>query len=163
MAGLDAFTALLDHPLCVVTTAAPDGERAGCLVGFASSCSLRPPRFVAWLSRENHTYRVACRGEFLAVHALGPGQRETARLFGEETGDRVDKFARASFSPSAYGGVPVLADCVAWFVGRVEARLDGGDHVGFLLSPVSESPPGDPDAGLIRLSDAVDFTPGHPA
>ncbi|MEU7011046.1 flavin reductase family protein [Streptomyces sp. NPDC046332] len=163
MTDLDNFTDLLDYPMYVVTAAAPDGERAGCLVGFASPCSIHPPRFMAWLSRENHTYRVACRSAYLAVHVLSHEHRETARLFGEETGDRVDKFTRASFSPSEYAGVPVLDDCVAWFVGRVEARLEGGDHVGFLLAPVSESPPGDPGAGVIRLSDVVDFSPGHPA
>ncbi|MCT4353089.1 flavin reductase family protein [Streptomyces sp. Je 1-79] len=163
MTGLDGLTDLLDYPMYVVTTTAPDGERAGCLVGFASQCSIDPPRFVVWLSRENHTYQVACRGGHLAVHVLSPEQRATARLFGEETGDLVDKFARAS-SVSACAGAPVLTDALAWFVGRVEARLDGGDHVGFLLAPVAESPPGHPWAGrLLRLSDVTDFSPGHPA
>ncbi|MFJ3582447.1 flavin reductase family protein [Streptomyces sp. NPDC090127] len=168
MAGLDGFTSPLDLPMYVVTTAAPDGERAGCLVGFASQSSIDPPRFVVWLSRANHTYEVACRATHLTVHLIGPEHRAAARLFGEETGDAVDKFARVDWWPGEAGS-PVLAHCLGWFTGTVEARLDGGDHVGFLLAPVAEGPSEEPrsaDGGrprLFLLSDAADFSPGHPA
>lgn len=170
MADLDAFTELLDHPMYVVTAVAADGERAGCLVGFASQCSIGPARFTVWLSRKNHTYGVACRSSHLAVHLLSRTRIETARLFGEETGDVTDKFARVEWRPGP-GGAPVLADARAWFVGRVEARWDGGDHVGFLLAPVAEGPPELATAGrstagpsgLLCLSDVLGFTPGHPA
>ncbi|MEU9997772.1 flavin reductase family protein [Streptomyces sp. NPDC050848] len=180
MAGLDGFAAKLDPPMYVVTARAPDGERGGCLVGFASQSSIDPPRFVVWLSRANHTYRVACRASHLTVHLLDPEHHGTARLFGEETGDAVDKFARVDWRPGEAGS-PVLVGSPGWFTGRVEARLDGGDHVGFLLAPVAEGPteeptgeptedpagePGSPDARrprLFLLSDAASFSPGHPA
>lgn len=45
---VDPFN-LLDHPMYVVTAEA-DGERAGCLVGYASQCSIQPARFMVWLS-----------------------------------------------------------------------------------------------------------------
>ena len=49
----------LDYPMFVVTTvAADDGERSGCLVGFATQCSIHPPRWVVWLSLANHTCTV---------------------------------------------------------------------------------------------------------
>ncbi|MGW6570498.1 flavin reductase family protein [Streptomyces sp. NPDC054975] len=168
MAGLDGFTSKLDPTMYVVTATAPDGERAGCLVGFASQSSIDPPRFVVWLSRANHTYRVACRSSHLTVHLLGPEQRGTARLFGEETGDAVDKFARVDWRPGEAGS-PVLAHSPGWFTGTVEARLDGGDHVGFLLAPVAEGPAEEPPSSedsrprLFLLSDAAHFSPGHPA
>ncbi|MFD3530709.1 flavin reductase family protein [Streptomyces sp. NPDC058664] len=161
MAGLDAFADVLDYPMYVVTTAA-GGERAGCLVGFASQCSIDPPRFMVWLSTANRTYRVACHASHLAVHALRHDQRRTAELFGGRTGDELDKFDRVAWSPGA-DGVPVLSDCRAWFVGRVRGRVDGGDHVGFLLVPVTESPPGSVRPPLLRFSDVVDLSPGHPA
>ncbi|MGW2017930.1 flavin reductase family protein [Streptomyces sp. NPDC001927] len=165
MSGLDAFTELLDHPMYVVTAVAEDGERAGCLVGFASQCSISPARFTVWLSRRNHTFGVACRSSHLAVHVLGRDRMDTARLFGEETGDEIDKFARVDWT-SGPGGVPVLSDASAWFVGQVETRWDGGDHVGFLLAPIAESGREDAAAGpsgLLSLSDAAGFSPGHPA
>ncbi|MFE2251449.1 flavin reductase, partial [Streptomyces lavendulae] len=51
MTELDPFTDYLDGPVYVVAVAVAVGaERAGCLVGFASQCSIDPPRFIVWLS-----------------------------------------------------------------------------------------------------------------
>ncbi|MDV5142834.1 flavin reductase family protein [Streptomyces sp. SBC-4] len=161
MTGLDAFTDVLDYPMYVVT-AAVDGERAGCLVGFASQCSIDPPRFMVWISTANRTYRVARRASHLAVHTLRREQGRMAELFGGRTGDDIDKFGRVAWSPG-HGGAPVLLDSCAWLVGRVEAHAEGGDHVGFLLAPVAESPPGPARPPLLRFSDVRGLSPGHPA
>lgn len=158
---LDAFAEVLDGPVYVVTVAA-SGERAGCLVGFASQCSIRPPRFMVWLSTLNHTFRVAHGASHLAVHVLGPDQRALAELFGGETGDRVDKFARAEWRPSADGS-PLLTAARAWFVGRIETRIDGGDHTGFLLAPTEVSPPLPDVPALLCYGDVKAIDPGHPA
>ena len=40
-----ALTSALDYPMFIVTVA-PDGGRAGCLVGFATQCSIDPVRFL---------------------------------------------------------------------------------------------------------------------
>ncbi|MER6448116.1 flavin reductase family protein [Streptomyces venezuelae] len=159
--ALDPFAEVLNGPVYVVTAAAA-GERSGCLVGFASQCSIRPPRFMVWLSEHNHTLRVARAASHLAVHVLDRGQRPLATLFGGETGDEVDKFEHVECWSSADGS-PVLAGARAWFVGRIEARIDGGDHVGFLLAPTEvSSPVGDPFT-LMRYEDVKEIDPGHPA
>ncbi|WP_406010962.1 flavin reductase family protein [Streptomyces sp. NBC_00637] len=161
MTDMDTFTDRLNPDMCVVTAEA-GGERAGCLVGFASQCSMRPVRFVVWLSKVNRTYEVARAAEFLAVHLLTPEQSGLAALFGGETGDRVDKFARTRWR-EGHGGAPVLEDAYAWCVGRVEQRIDGGDHVGFVLDPVRSGARGEPDGRpLLRLADALSIEPGHP-
>ncbi|MGG8407859.1 flavin reductase family protein [Streptomyces sp. 12297] len=162
MADLDAFTDVLDYPVYVVTAMA-GGERAGCLVGFASQCSIEPPRFMVWLSKANRTYRVALRASDLAVHALRADQKQTAALFGSRTGDDTDKFADIAWRPPVHGTAPVLEDAYAWFLGRIEARVDGGDHVGFLLSPTDQSPPGAAGPALLLFSQVQDLSPGHPA
>ncbi|WP_244291372.1 flavin reductase family protein [Streptomyces subrutilus] len=163
MGKLDAFTEVLDYPMYVVTTAAGD-QRAGCLVGFASQCSIDPPRFMVWLSKANRTYRIARQASHLAVHTLRKDQKRTADLFGSRTGDDdVDKFADIAWRPSPHGASPLLDDACAWFVGRIEELIDGGDHVGFLLSPVEQSPPGPTRPPLLLLGDVQDLTPGHPA
>ncbi|MFD5630941.1 flavin reductase family protein [Streptomyces sp. NPDC127072] len=161
MTDLDPFTDALDYPLYVVTAEAA-GERAGCLVGFGSQCSIRPARFMVWLSKANRTYRVATRADRLAVHLLRQDQDHLARLFGGETGDHTDKFARAAWHPGP-GGAPVLDEAPAWFVGRVDSHLDGGDHVGFLLTPEAAQHPADNGFGLLTLADAHGISPGHPA
>ncbi|MFK0216610.1 flavin reductase family protein [Streptomyces vinaceus] len=158
---LDAFADVLDGPVYVVTVAA-SGTRSGCLVGFASQCSIRPPRFVVWLSKLNHTFRVAQSASHLAVHVLDHAEGPLAELFGGETGDRVDKFARVDWRPSADGS-PLLAGARAWFVGRIETRLDAGDHVGFVLAPTEVSPPVPTPPALLRYGDVKDIAPGHPA
>ena len=65
-------------------------------------------------------------------------------------------------------GAPVRRECrfcddaVAWFVGRTLERIDLGDHVGYLLEPLtawaSES-----SEDLLCLSDVADIEPGHEA
>jgi len=75
------FTSLvseLDYPMFIVTTVAADGERSGCLIGFATQISISPPRFLVGLSGKNHTYRVAQRAEHLAVHFV-PADGSAAR------------------------------------------------------------------------------------
>ncbi|MFE9635772.1 flavin reductase family protein [Streptomyces sp. NPDC006463] len=162
MGKLDAFTRALDYPVYVVTAAAGD-EQAGCLVGFASQCSIDPPRFMVWLSKANHTYRIARNASHLAVHALRNDQKRTAELFGSRTGDDIDKFEHVTWRRPAHGNAPVLEDACAWFLGRIESQVDGGDHVGFLLAPVEEGPPGPSRPALLLFSDVNDLSPGHSA
>jgi flavin reductase (DIM6/NTAB) family NADH-FMN oxidoreductase RutF len=149
----------LDYPMMIVTAAAA-GEHAGCLVGFASQCSIDPGRFMVWLSNKNHTFRVASRATSLVVHFPSSDQVELARLFGEETGDDVDKFAQCSWSAGP-DGTPVLDDCVRWFAGRILDRLTGGDHVGYLLDPF-EASTGD-WSGQLTFQQLRHLEPGHEA
>ncbi|MFE1316180.1 flavin reductase family protein [Kitasatospora phosalacinea] len=161
--GAGAFLPLLDPPVYVVTTGA-DGTRAGCLVGFGSQCSIRPERFAVWLSHSNRTHRVAARATALAVHLLPPDDagRALARLFGENTGDEVDKFARVSWRPGP-AGVPVLTDAAAWFAGRVVGRVEGGDHTAFLLDPLAGGRADPPPPTALTLRDVAGLDAGHPA
>jgi flavin reductase (DIM6/NTAB) family NADH-FMN oxidoreductase RutF len=133
----------LDYPMFVVTGTGA-GERVGCLVGFATQCSIDPPRFLVCLSKQNRTYRVARDAELLAVHFLPADEEDLAELFGGETGDRVDKFERTQWTEGP-GGVPLLERCRNRFVGRVVERTDAGDHVAFVLEPVAaeKGHPGD--------------------
>jgi flavin reductase (DIM6/NTAB) family NADH-FMN oxidoreductase RutF len=134
-----AFTSLmaeLDYPMFIVTTVADDGERSGCLIGFATQISIKPPRFLAGLSEKNHTFRVAGRAEHVGVHFVPSDGEELAELFGSETGDRIDKFARCAWHAGP-GGVPILDDLPNWFVGRIVERVDGGDHHALILEPIA--------------------------
>jgi flavin reductase (DIM6/NTAB) family NADH-FMN oxidoreductase RutF len=135
----DALAELLgaiDRTMWILTVA-DGGQRSGCLMGFATQSSLEPPRFLACVSRANHTFALAVGAEHVAVHAA-PDEADLAlaRLFGEETGDEIDKFARCEWHEGPEGQ-PILIACPAWFVGRVIARHDLGDHVGLLLDPVA--------------------------
>ncbi|WP_369166928.1 flavin reductase family protein [Streptomyces sp. R28] len=157
---MDEFIGLLNPDMCVVT-AAVGGERAGCLVGFASQCSIRPVRFVVWLSEVNHTFRVARSAQVLAVHLLAREQHALAELFGGHTGDQEDKFRYVPWR-EGHGGAVVLQDAPAWFVGRIVTRVGGGDHIGFVLDPVEWGERKGYRGALLRLDDARTISPGHP-
>lgn len=129
----NALVADLDYPMYVVTAQAR-GERAGCLVGFTTQTSISPSRFLVCISRKNHTFGVACAADALGVHLVPADADELAQLFGGETGDHVDKFERVAWHDGP-DGVPLLDRCENRFVGRVLQRIDGGDHVAFLLEP----------------------------
>ncbi|MGW4379777.1 flavin reductase family protein [Kitasatospora sp. NPDC004531] len=163
MSTPDPFLDLLDPPVHVVTAEA-DGERAGCLVGFGSQCSIHPPRFALWLSPANHTFRVASRAVALAVHLLPANDagRALAVLFGSQCGAAVDKFARTPWHPGP-AGVPVLDTAAAWFAGRIGDRIEGGDHTAFLLDPIAAGPAPSPPGGVLTLRDVTDLDAGHPA
>jgi flavin reductase (DIM6/NTAB) family NADH-FMN oxidoreductase RutF len=135
--GVDRFNELvgaLNYPMFVVT--ATDGtRRAGCLVRFASQCSVDPPRFMVWLAKHTYTYVVARRTGLLAVHVPGPKARKLAELFGTQTGFTDDKFSRCEWRAGP-DGLPILTECPQWFIGQVVHRYDTGDHEGVLLEPL---------------------------
>ena len=154
----DWVAAGLDVPMFIVTTSAGD-EKAGCLVGFATQCSIDPLRFVVFLSQNNRTCRVARDASALAVHVVPPDRMDLAELFGAHTGDDVDKFENVAWREEH--GVPVLTDVSGWFVGTVVARFEAGDHDGVALEPVVGAAP-DPVPALGFL-EARSLDPGHEA
>lgn len=150
----------LDRPMFIVT-AASEQEQAGCLVGFATQCSLDPPRWYVGISKANHTYDVAATASLVVVHALGAGNVQLAKLFGEQTGDEIDKFAHCDWRPGPDGRTPVLVDCPRWFAAEVVDRVDPGDHLGLVLAPrAAECRDHGPQLGMQALPD---LNPGHPA
>jgi flavin reductase (DIM6/NTAB) family NADH-FMN oxidoreductase RutF len=154
-----AFVSGLDYPMVVVT--ATDGtRRGGCLVGFSTQVSIDPPRLLVCLSDRNHTFGVARHAHLLAVHVLEPDQHDLAELFGSGTGDEVDKFTRCAWHPGP-DGLPLLDDCPRRLVCRVLDTVPFGDHVGFVLQPLSgHDGTAEPALGYQQVRD---LEPGHEA
>jgi flavin reductase (DIM6/NTAB) family NADH-FMN oxidoreductase RutF len=147
----------LDYPMAIVTVAVA-GERAGCLIGFHTQCSIHPERYAVFLSKKNRTYRLAQRAEHLGVHFLAADQRPLAELFGSETTDEVDKLAEVDHHVGA-GGAPLVDAAAHRFVGRILQRVDCGDHVCFLLEPLHAE--GAEDLEQLGFQDVIDLEPGH--
>jgi flavin reductase (DIM6/NTAB) family NADH-FMN oxidoreductase RutF len=158
----DSFNAIVSplDPALIIVTAAEAGERAGCLVGFHAQSSMVPERYCVWLSKANHTYRVALHATHLAIHFLAAGDLALAELFGTRSGDSGDKFAglRVSRGP---GGTPVIDACPNRLVVRRTALLDeGGDHVCMITEPVAAHSGGPFEP--LRTSQASHLVAGHP-
>lgn len=152
----EGLVATLDYPLYVVTTAF-EQQPSGCLIGFATQCSIHPPRFLACISKKNHTFLLAVGARTLAVHIVDEKDKSIAELFGGETGDEVDKFARVRWH--VVRGVPILDACERWFVGSVLEQIDLGDHVGFLLEPIDMEH--EASSQQLTFQKARDIEPGH--
>jgi flavin reductase (DIM6/NTAB) family NADH-FMN oxidoreductase RutF len=158
--AMAAFTHQVEHSLFVVTTGSSPGEISGCLVGFVTQCSIRPPRFLICISKVNHTYFVAERAEGVVLHLLGRDQTELASLFGECTGDNFTKFEHCHWSPGTTGA-PVLSDCAAWIECLILERFGVGDHQALLTRPLA----GDRGQcqGVLTSHTLPPLEPGHPA
>lgn len=159
-AEFQRLVAALDYPMYILTVAVGD-QRSGCLVGFGTQCSIRPPRYWVCVSKRNHTFGPARLAETMVVHVPGPDQLALARLFGEETADEVDKFEQCEWEPGPDGTTPVLTGCPRWFAGRVVNSVDTGDHVSFLLEPFAASS-GEVE-GQLGFQEVKDMEPGHEA
>jgi flavin reductase (DIM6/NTAB) family NADH-FMN oxidoreductase RutF len=149
----------LDYPMFIVTTRVVE-QFAGCLIGFATQCSIDPPRFLVCLSDKNRTTRLAQQAEALAVHFLPASADHLAHLFGGQTGDDVDKFAHCRWHEGP-AGLPILDGCDNWFAATILARHPLGDHIAFLLEPI-ESHTGTPlEEFTFHRARRID--PGHEA
>jgi flavin reductase (DIM6/NTAB) family NADH-FMN oxidoreductase RutF len=156
--GFNELVGYLDYPMLIVTAARGD-ERAGCLVGFHTQCSIDPARFLVCISHQNHTFALAARSELLAVHFLDETHRALAKLFGEQTGDTADKFSKCRWRD--HRGLPILDDVKAWLIGHVLQRVDLGDHIAHVIEPVETFVA--PDLRQLAFQRVKGLQPGHPA
>jgi flavin reductase (DIM6/NTAB) family NADH-FMN oxidoreductase RutF len=159
----DAFENIagrLDYPMFVATTVGPDGERAGCLVGFATQCSIDPQRFLVCVSDKNRTHRVLADTDAIALHVVPADAEDVVELFGGETGDDTDKFARCEWREGP-GGLPILERCPSWFAGRILDRIVLGDHVGHVVEPFAGE--AGHEGRAYPFSRAKRVEPGHEA
>jgi len=159
MTAFEGIVGDLEYPMFIVTARADDDEPLGCLVGFTTQSSIDPPRFIACLSHNNRTYRRGRDAPVLAVHAVPADAADLAELFGGETGDEMNKFARCAWHEGPEG-VPILDRCENWFAGRVLDRFDAGDHDAFLLEPLTGESGGQDEFTFHR---AKRIDPGHEA
>ena len=142
----------LDYPMFIATV---PGD--GCLVGFATQCSIDPVRFVVCLSNKNKTYRLAREATHMALHVVPEDRADLAELFGGETADEVDKLERVEWSPGP-GGAPLIAGC-PYAAGSILNRVDVGDHVAFVLEVETTEGAATP----MRFRRAREIDPGHEA
>jgi flavin reductase (DIM6/NTAB) family NADH-FMN oxidoreductase RutF len=163
MTNTEAFDRIVESvdTSLVVVTAAADGTRAGCLVGFHAQSSIDPQRYSVWLSKANHTYPVAIAATHLGIHFLTAEDLAIAKLFGTVSGDAVDKFDGLPVS-TGLGGVPLLDNCPHRLTLRRTAIMDeGSDHV--CLEGEAVAAQSDGRFEPFRLSRAHDLKPGHDA
>ena len=114
----------------IVTTPGDDGPH-GMTANSFTGVSLDPPLILVCVSHQTRTHERLQAGCAFGVHLLHAGQEELsnrcAGLLGEG-GNQIDDL------PHTTGpfDVPLLDDCLAALVCRVQAAYEGGDHTIFL-------------------------------
>ena len=112
----------------VVTTAAPDGSRAGVTANSFNSVSLDPPMILWSLARNSRSLAVFERALHWAVHILAADQDHLSNHFAKSA---ADKFAGLEIE-TGIGGIPLLKDYATRLQCRTAFKYEGGDHVIFV-------------------------------
>ncbi|MCM0678756.1 flavin reductase family protein [Micromonospora phytophila] len=143
----DLFRALLRRQaatVTVVTAVARDTDpaclggigaplRAGFTATSFTSVSLDPPLVSFCLGVASSSWPVLARAEHVAVHLLGAGQRDAARVFATSG---IDRFAAyPHWAPGPFG-VPLLTGVLARLLCRVVHRVPAGDHTLVIAEPL---------------------------
>jgi flavin reductase (DIM6/NTAB) family NADH-FMN oxidoreductase RutF len=112
----------------VITAQAPSGKREGLTANSFSALSLDPPLVIWSLSRKAKSLdNIVAAGHF-AINVLRAGQADLSHRFATPMEDKFEGVA----VHSGLGGSPVLDGALASFECRIEATMDGGDHVLFV-------------------------------
>jgi flavin reductase (DIM6/NTAB) family NADH-FMN oxidoreductase RutF len=112
----------------VVTAALPSGQRIGLTANSFASVSIEPP-LISWNYRRSaQSLGVLLATKHFAVNVLAADQQALSRQFADPT---VDRFSGVSTRPG-YGGVPLIAGCIATFECERWATVDAGDHIIFI-------------------------------
>jgi flavin reductase (DIM6/NTAB) family NADH-FMN oxidoreductase RutF len=130
----------LDPPLWLVT-AAHGGRRGGLIATTVTQASIvdSMPRQLITVGKRHYTHALIEASGAFAMHLIDETQLNLVWRFGLQSGRDVDKLAGLEFRTGATGS-PLLAEALAWFDCRVEARMDSGDRTVYLAAVVDGRP-----------------------
>ena len=108
--------------VCLVTTVAPDGRRAGLTANSFSSVSLDPPMVLWSLARTASSAPVFRDAEHFVINVLAAGDEQLSSHFARPGEDKFAKY------PDRFDG-GVLLGAAATFECHSRHRYYGGDHI----------------------------------
>jgi flavin reductase (DIM6/NTAB) family NADH-FMN oxidoreductase RutF len=109
----------------VITAQGSEGA-AGATANALSSLSLDPPLALVCFDLSSRTLHAVRASERFCINMLAAGQEEISRLFATKQ-SHEEKFAQIAHR--LVEEVPVIDDCLAWMVCRLESELRRGEHV----------------------------------
>lgn len=101
------------------------GVPVGLTINSFTSVSLDPPLVLFCVHRESQILAALRPGEPFAVSILAEHQDALCRAFAKR---ETRRFLDVRFHEGTTGA-PILSDSLAYVEGRIERRLDGGDHL----------------------------------
>lgn len=130
---LEEALQLLDPVLLAVTSQDENG-RGGLIATFVSNASIVPdcPRLMVGIAHQHHTWTLIENSNCCALHLLGRKQLEWVWKLGTSSGKQADKLADFNIT-EWITGAPILAEAIAAFDCKIEARFETGDRTVYLL------------------------------
>lgn len=112
----------------VVTSVGEQAQPIGVTANSFSALSLEPPLVLWSLSKKSGSLALFAAHGFFAVNILSDQQQDAAMAFSRPSADR---FTGVAFHQGLHE-LPMLENCLAYFVCKVSQALDQGDHVLFI-------------------------------
>ncbi|QJD29244.1 flavin reductase family protein [Methylococcus geothermalis] len=115
----------ISHGVYAIGVADAEGPNAF-TAAWVMQTSFDPPMLALSINPICLSYRKLMAGGFFSVNVVPADRPEWAGLFARPADS--DKLAGIAWT-AGQGGVPLLADAVAWFQCRLAGTLASGDHV----------------------------------
>ncbi|MEW6039491.1 MAG: flavin reductase family protein [Pseudomonadota bacterium] len=115
----------ISHGVYVIGVADAEGPNAF-TAAWVMQTSFDPPMLALSINPACLSYRKLKAGGFFSVNVVPKDRPEWATHFARPANS--DKLAGIAWT-AGQGGVPVLADAIAWFQCRLAGTLISGDHV----------------------------------
>ena len=103
----------------------------GLSVAWMSQVAINPPLVMVAIGKGRYTYDMIQESKVFAVNILSSRQIELAKLFGLQSGRKLDKFSKVEYETKKTG-CPILKECVAYLDCRLYSTAEAGDHMLFI-------------------------------
>jgi len=130
-----------------VLTACHEKEINGMIASWVSQVSYDPLLIMVAVHTNRYSHQLIDQSGNLALHVLARDQADLLKRF--KGSDPAAKFAGLKWQRGKTG-CPILADCIAYFEGRIVDRFRPGNHTLFFAEVVDAGYPAVDQPGLRR-------------
>lgn len=107
---------------------------SGMICGWSTICSSDPNMMAVCLWKKGYTHKLVQDTKEFVVAIPNKSLEKAIHIFGENHGDKVNKFelSKVKISKAKFVNVPLLTDATMNFECKVEKEVDSGDHILFI-------------------------------
>src|SRR5689334_23088828 len=139
-----------------IVASAHEGRRSGLTATAVCSLALSPPRILASINMQGHTYEVVANSRCMSVNLLAENQQELAERFAAKRAtEETDRFVHGNWT-TRICGAPILADALAALDCRVTNIIPLDTHA-ILIGEVQDIVFGPHAAPLIHFEAAYTY------
>ena len=136
-----------------IVASAHEGRRSGLTATAVCSLALSPPRVLASINIQGHTYEIVSKSRCMSVNLLAESQQRLAEHFaGKRAAEEADRFVHGDWT-TRITGAPILGDALAALDCRVTNIIPLDSHA-ILIGEVADIVFGPHAAPLIHFEAA---------